>query len=126
VKEGLWLVGGSMDWRDHIRTRFPDWGTEEALSDWPELCSRLRVGQPVSGVVVARAPFGVWLDIGFRFPALLLVPRMQGAKERRITFEDYPPLGASVEGRINALGTRGEIGVTQQTPDDMIEGRGIT
>jgi hypothetical protein len=107
-----------MDWRDDIRSRFPDWGTEEALPRWPEVRARLEVGQPVSGVVIARAPFGVWLDIDAGFPALLLVPYMEGAGERRITFEDYPAMGAPIRGRIRALGDRGEIGVTQQDPDD--------
>ena len=40
----------------------------------------LVVGQPISGIVVARAPFGVWLDIGVPFPALLLVPDMPGSQ----------------------------------------------
>ena len=60
----------------------------------------LVVGQPISGIVVARAPFGVWLDIGVPFPALLLVPDMREAKQLRITFADYPKKGEEVHGRI--------------------------
>src|SRR5215510_6718228 len=107
-----------MDWQDEIRARFPDWGTDAALLRWPAVRSGLRVGQTVSGVVIARAPFGIWLDIGIDFPALLLVPNMQGAKLRRITFEDYPVMGAQVEARINSLGDRGQIGMTQERPED--------
>jgi ribosomal protein S1 len=107
-----------MDWRDEIRARFPDWQTDAALARWPEVRSGLRLEQAVSGTVIARAPFGVWLDIGVSLPALLLVPNMAGAKLRRITFEDYPALGVLVDGRINALGDRGEIGVGQECPED--------
>ncbi len=70
--------------------------------------------------MIARAPFGVWLDINADYPALLLVPEMRGAKERRITFEDYPAIGEVVEARIIALGEialgqRAEIGLTQHS-----------
>ena len=107
-----------MAWQDDIRACFPDWGTASASARGREARAGLRVAQTVRGTVIARAPFGVWLDVGVGFPALLLVPHMRGAKLRRITFEDYPALGTEVEGRINALGDRGEIGVTQERSED--------
>jgi ribosomal protein S1 len=107
-----------MTWPDEIRACFPDWGTAGAAARWPAVRDGLQVGQTVRGTVIARAPFGVWLDIGVSFPALLLVPHMRGAKLRRITFEEYPPLGADVEGRLYVLGERGEIGVTQERPEE--------
>jgi hypothetical protein len=70
-------------------------------------------------MVIARAPFGVWLDIGVPFPALLLVPNMRQAQARRVTFEDYPQMGDEVAGRINALGDRAEIGITQHPIEDI-------
>jgi predicted RNA-binding protein with RPS1 domain len=102
-----------MAWDDDIRARFPDWGTDAALARWPEVRAQLSVGQAVRGAVIARAPFGVWLDIGAGQPALLHVPEMAGARERRITFEQYPELGMLVDARIIALGDRGEIGLSQ-------------
>jgi hypothetical protein len=39
---------------------------------------------------------------------------MRGARERRIAFEDSPPLGAVLEARINALGARAELGLAQE------------
>jgi hypothetical protein len=94
-------------------SRFPDWGTDAALARWPEVRSRLVVGQAVRGEVVARAPFGVWVDIGAGHPALLLVPEMAGARERPIRFEEYPALGAVVEARVISHGDRAEISLTQ-------------
>src|SRR3954463_11645759 len=102
-----------MAWGEDIRACYPDWGTDSALTRWSRVRERLRVGQHVRGTVIARAPFGVWLDIDAGYPALLLVPEMRGARERRITFEDYPAIGEVVEARIVALGDRGEIGLTQ-------------
>ena len=109
-----------MDWRDDIRARFPDWDTEAAALRWPEVKARLIVGQPIEGVVVARAPFGVWLDVGVGHPALLLVPEMEGAQHRRIAFEDYPATGRVVAGRVVGLGDRRcEIHVSQRHPDGV-------
>ena len=113
----------SNSWTSDIRKRFPDWKTESAAQRWPEVKAELQIGQSIKGQVIARAPFGVWLDIGVSLPALLLVPNMKDAKVRRIGFEDYPVMDALVDGRINALGNEGEIGVTQQNPDEMIEGQ---
>ena len=107
-----------MSWGEDVRARFPDWRTPDARWRWATVRETLRVGQRVSGEVIARAPFGVWLDIGVGFPALLLVPEMEGAQERRIQFEDYPALGATVPAWIKALGDHGEIGVTQRSSPD--------
>jgi predicted RNA-binding protein with RPS1 domain len=73
----------------------------------------LSAGQTVRGQVIARAPFGVWIDIDVGHPALLLVPEMRGARERRITFEQYPLIGTIVEARVICLGDRGQISLTQ-------------
>jgi ribosomal protein S1 len=107
-----------MTWPEEIREHFPNWGTAQAAVGWPEVRSTLHIDQEVRGTVIARAPFGVWLDIGVRFPALLLVPNMSGAKTRRITFDEYPAIGESIEARVQALGDRGEIGLTQERPED--------
>ena len=62
-----------MSWGSDLLIRFPDWRSDAVLSTWPAVKASISVGQQVSGVVIARAPFGVWLDIGVAFPALLLV-----------------------------------------------------
>jgi ribosomal protein S1 len=106
-----------MGWAEDIRAHFPEWGTDSARNRWPDSRARLSIGQLVTGKVIARAPFGVWVDIAAGHPALLLVPEMAWARERRITFEDYAALGTVVEARIVALGDRGEIALSQHPPD---------
>jgi transcriptional accessory protein Tex/SPT6 len=107
-----------MDWRDSLHGRFPDWQTSEALTRWPEVRSRVEEGQDVLGVVISRAPFGVWLDIGVDWPALLLVPEMKDAGSRRIRFEDYPKLGETVEGWVVHM-AEGNIAITQRDKTRM-------
>ena len=77
-------------WGEEIKARFPDWGTDQIFLSWPSIRQHVTVGQTVSGEAVARAPFGVWIDIGIGHPALLLVPEMAGARERSISFDEYP------------------------------------
>ena len=110
-------------WDADIRHVFPDWETDSAAERWPAIRQSLTVGQAVNGRVISRAPFGVWLDIGVNQPALLLVVNMEWAYTKRITFEDFPEIGTVVTARINALGDRGEIGLTQRLPDRMIDGK---
>lgn len=117
MKEGLPLRDPREPWLTELRTRFPDWNTDSANHRWGSVRASLRIGQVISGEVVARAPFGVWLDIGASFPALLLVPNMSAARLKRIRFEEYPDIGTIVEGRINTMGNCGEIGVTQLDSD---------
>ena len=78
-----------MAWGDDILARFSDWGTGEARPRWPQVRAGLAVGQAVRGEVIARAPFGVWVDIGAGWPALLQVPEMpvpaSGRSGSRIT-----------------------------------------
>jgi ribosomal protein S1 len=102
-----------MTWGEDVKGRFPYWGTEAALARWPSIRQQLSAGQTVRGEVIARAPFGVWIDIGVDHPALLLVPEMEGARQRSISFEEYPLVGTLVEARIISLGERGEISLTQ-------------
>lgn len=65
-----------MAWDNDILALFPDCGTDAAHARWPESRARLAVGQSIRGKVIARAPFGVWVDIGAGHPALLRVTEM--------------------------------------------------
>lgn len=99
-----------------FQIRFPDWGTDAALNRWPEVQAKLTVGQAIRGDVVARVPYGVWLDIGVGWPALLQVPEMAGARTHPIKFEDYPPLGATIDAWVLYISVRGEIILCQYPP----------
>jgi predicted RNA-binding protein with RPS1 domain len=102
-----------MAWEEDIKARFPDWGTNAALERWPSIRQRLSAGQTVRGEVIARAPFGVWIDVGVGHPALLLVPEIEGARQRALSFDDYPLIGTKLEARIMCLGDGGQISLTQ-------------
>ena len=60
MKEGDILYA---DWGRLLSERFPPRDAATARPEWDALKQRLAVGQTVTGTVVAKAPFGAWLDI---------------------------------------------------------------
>lgn len=102
-----------MAWSEDLRNRFPGWQSEAFLERWSQIRERLHEGQTVQGTVIARADFGVWVDIDAGHPALLLVPEMQGARERSLDLDDYPAVGDFIEAQIQFLGDRPAIPLTQ-------------
>ena len=104
-----------MAWQDDVRVHFPDWATDAALERWAHSRIRLSRGQKIRGYVIARAPFGVWVDIGVDHPALLLVTEMGGAREGHISLDGYPAIGENVDAWISAIGERCEISLSQSS-----------
>jgi len=103
-------------WEEQLRKRFPDWLTPEACLRFLEVSvsdDRPYVGDIVSGVVISRAPFGVWVDIDCGFLSLLLVVNMLEAEAKPISFDEYPELGTIIYAEIHSLGVEGEIGLSQ-------------
>jgi hypothetical protein len=100
-----------LSWVKEIRAVFPDWGTEQALQHWLEVRQQLCVGQPVEGSVVARADFGLWLDIGVNHPALLLSSEVRNS---RVNFKDHHVVGDVVEAWISFVGYCPPVRLTQQ------------
>lgn len=63
-------------------------------------------------------PFNVRLDIAVEFPALLVVPYLEWARLRRISFKNYAAMGAMVQDHFTAPGECEEIGVSQERTED--------
>ena len=59
----------------------------------------------MTGTVICRKPFGVFLDIGFGSDAaaLLLIPEFTDAHLRSYEFDDYPLVGDSVTALIRHI-----------------------
>jgi hypothetical protein len=84
------------DWGHLLIERFPSRDPETNQREWTALKKRLIVGQTVTGVVVAKAPFGAWLDIEVGFPALLLIPDVAGLTPESYRADDWCPIGSTV------------------------------
>ena len=73
------------------------------------MAGNLRLGQSVTGRVVTHFYYGVALDVGLGFPAILT--KLQFA----VPFSENPPLGAEVAARIDEIQTANrEVHLTQR------------
>ncbi len=79
-----------------VLERWPVRDKADAQGDWEILKQQLPVGQSVTGTVIAKAPFGAWLDIGVGFPALLLIPNVEGLTPERYRNDQWCPVGSTV------------------------------
>jgi hypothetical protein len=116
-----------MDQKTGIRSLyaefFPGYGAEIRLSR-PDFrpnstykrtsTQRLAVGQTVTGTVVAKSPFGAWIDLGVGFPALLEILVMEGLTPERYRADDWCPLGSEVTSFVGGFRDDGhQVGLRQ-------------
>lgn len=102
------------EWGAKLRARFPD--LEQRAEHWADIKTRVAPGDELEGEVVARAAFGVWVDIGLGVPALLEVIEFVDADTRRYSFEDYPAEGSRVRARVTQFRDEGfQIYLSQRT-----------
>jgi hypothetical protein len=103
-----------MSVQDDLDTLFPGHRSPDRASEWEALKQRLAIGQPLTGPVVARHPFGAWIDLGFGFPALLEIIGMAGLTPERYRADDWCPLGSEVTAHIGGFRDNGrQIGLWQ-------------
>jgi ribosomal protein S1 len=101
---------------------FGDYLSPAKAEEWAAVQARLGAGGAVRGPVIARRPFGVFVDIGAGFPALLEVIQFEHARERRYIFEDYPAVGEMITARVVAFDDRNrQIGLTQLNPHPYLD-----
>lgn len=95
---------------------FDDYLSMQTQQEWEVAKTTLQCGVEVSGKVVARAPFGIFLDIGAGFPALIRVVDLRNADVTAYTsMEMYPAVGSQATGIIIGFNDRNrQIELTQQ------------
>jgi hypothetical protein len=107
------------DWGQSLAERFPPRDPGEETRDWEALKCRLVRGQTVNGVVIAKAAFGAWLDIGVGFPALLLIPDVAGLTPERYGADDWCPIGSTIVAQVVLFNDEDrEVRVSQGTPHE--------
>jgi ribosomal protein S1 len=103
-----------MDISDIFERHFPGHLSAMQSDAWEAAKARLPVGTSVSGVVVARPGFGVFLDIGVGFPALMLVPDIKGLTPEKYRAGDWCPIGSKVDGEvIGVVESRRQVCIAQ-------------
>jgi ribosomal protein S1 len=95
----------------------------ERAAAWEVAKGRFVLGSDVEGVVVARFPFGVFVDIDAGFPALILVTRLRRRGDRRPynSLERFPAIGSAVKARVCVWAcSHRQIGLTQLEQEPML------
>jgi len=106
------------EWRNLVSERFPTRDLNETKVDWDRLKGRLRVGESVTGTVVARAPFGPWIDIGVGFPALMLITEVEGLTPERYKADDWCPIGSTITAVVGIFNEKAfVVRIWQKTPE---------
>ena len=86
---------------DDLQTDFGDYLSDRRASDWATVKRELPVLASVTGVVVRRYEFGVFVDISLGFPALILVVDLERPAERPSAgMEAYAAIGESITARV--------------------------
>jgi ribosomal protein S1 len=107
------------EWRHLLNDRFPRLDPETEQRKWDGMKERLHEGDKTTGVVIARSPFGVWIDIGVGFPVLLLIPDIQEMTAERYQADDWCPIGSSITAKIVIFNDRERrIRVSQGMPHE--------
>jgi hypothetical protein len=87
-----------VNWSEMVRLSFGDVTGPARLASWSDVKARYPIGSKISGRVVLKAPFGVWLDVGVGFPALILVTRFKTL----LTYDEYVASGPRPGGHLDA------------------------
>jgi ribosomal protein S1 len=108
---------------DDLGRAFGSYLEPETETAWELVKTRLHAGSRVSGKVVARYIFGIFLDIGVGFPALLEIIQFNPPLKRRpVVLEDYPAVGSTIIARVVAFSDRNrQVGLTQLEPHPYLD-----
>ncbi|QPB83499.1 hypothetical protein CWC22_011070 [Pseudoalteromonas rubra] len=98
-----------MDWRGKLTSLFPDWLEESGIKRFNNSNHNLKVGDEVRGIVICRAQFGVWADIGVGYPALIHFADFIAPDVKLDGYVGFPEVGESVNTIVNAISPRAEI-----------------
>ncbi|MCU0354306.1 MAG: hypothetical protein MUD08_11300 [Cytophagales bacterium] len=82
--------------------------------EWETIKQRFKIGDEVIGKVVAKSPFGDWLDIGVGCACLLEIFCIKGLTPEIYRSGDYNPIGSVVTATIVSFENNGkQIRLTQ-------------
>ena len=105
------------EWRNVLAERFPNYESPAHDPEWLRLKQRLAPGQTITGIVVARAHFGAWIDLGVGFPGLLEIICIADLSPERYRAGDWCPVGSEVSATIgNLIDDRHQIYLWQVRP----------
>ena len=108
-------------WREILAERFPKYDSRQRDTEWAQVKQKLTIGQSIIGAVMARAPFGAWIELGIDFPALLAITVIADLTPERYRAGEWCPIGTEVTAFIVAFDDRNHqvrLSQVRQSRDD--------
>ncbi len=87
----------SKDWRCILQNYYGDYEADSLNSEWDSLRTKYSKGDHIDGIVIARSQFGLWIDIGEKFPALIETIHIVGMNADVYKDDDYFPVGSTIQ-----------------------------
>lgn len=101
-----------------LTKHFPVYGLQDTSCVWTEVQRDYHCGQEVSGMIIARFPFGVAVDFGAHLPGILLVTRIPDITPARFEPSAEYQAGARLEASIECFAVQqNQIGLSAALRD---------
>lgn len=91
----------TINWNEKLLELFEDYLSPIHNAKWEQVKRDYPVGKEITGKVLVHAPFGIWVDVGLGFPALLEIIVIEGLTPLQYQRDDYCPVGECVEATIS-------------------------
>lgn len=86
-----------------------------APEEWNEIKQKWEIGTQVEGIIVHKAPFGDFIDVGVGYDALLEIIEIKDLTQEKYCQGDYNPMGSVVKAKVVAFDdTNKQIRLTQK------------
>ncbi len=101
------------DWDQKTKQHFGDYLSLD--DEWEIIKNKYQIGDKITGKVIAKAPFGAWVDIEVGFPALLEIIDIKDLKPTKYQADDWCPEDSLIEAKIAGfIDRRKQIYLTQK------------
>ena len=102
---------------EEIEKRFPDFRSSNIDQEWNRLVESKSLGDFLTGKIVFHLPFGYLINIGERFPAIMLVTKIKSECNNL-------SIGDMISGNIYLFDSKlKEIALTQLGYEEWMEGQ---
>ena len=92
-----------INWSEELINTFGNYLSEDLSGKWVAAKDLLKQGDQIKGRIIAKAPFGIWVDIGIGFPALLEVIVAKDLDYSIYDDDAVYPSGASIDVKVSGV-----------------------
>ena len=95
------------EWKKTVSERFGDYESSSLDREWQLIQGKYIRGDHIEGEVIAHCSFGVWVDVGEKFPALIETIHIVEMTAEKYRNDDYFPVGSNLQAMFRSFTTYG-------------------